>query len=97
MPIIEGSVVRQPRLTGAADPTVNVTGLSLLRACLVAPLAEELLFRGALFGWLRRRLPAWPAILVSAALFWVVIAGFRVLLRLGAVDSSVPLHRRWGF
>ena len=49
-----------------------VAGLSLLRACLVAPLAEELLFRGALFGWLRRRLPAWPAILVSAVLFGAV-------------------------
>jgi 4-amino-4-deoxy-L-arabinose transferase-like glycosyltransferase len=43
----------------------------------------------------------WPrvssAILVSAALLWVVVAGFRVLARLGAVDVAVPLSRRWGF
>jgi len=44
-------------------------GLILLRACLLAPLAEELLFRGALFGWLRRRLPATFTIVLTAALF----------------------------
>ena len=44
-------------------------GLILVRACLLAPLAEELLFRGALFGWLRRRLPATPTIVLTAALF----------------------------
>jgi 4-amino-4-deoxy-L-arabinose transferase-like glycosyltransferase len=37
------------------------------------------------------------AILVTAALFWVLVAGFRVLARLGVVDASVPLTRRWGF
>ena len=44
-------------------------GVILVRACLLAPLAEELLFRGALFGWLRRWLPATPTILLTAALF----------------------------
>lgn len=44
-------------------------GLILVRACLLAPLAEELLFRGALFGWLRRRFPAAPTIALTAALF----------------------------
>jgi 4-amino-4-deoxy-L-arabinose transferase-like glycosyltransferase len=46
------------------------------------------------------RLP-WPrlfaAILVSAALLWVVVAGFRVLARLGAVDATRPIFKRWGF
>ena len=46
------------------------------------------------------RLP-WPrlsaAILVSAALLWVIVAGFRVLARLGATDEQRPLLRRWGF
>ena len=44
-------------------------GLIVARACLLAPLAEELLFRGALFGWARRRLPATPTVLLTAALF----------------------------
>ena len=44
-------------------------GLIVARACLLAPLAEELLFRGALFGWARRYLPALPTILLTATLF----------------------------
>jgi membrane protease YdiL (CAAX protease family) len=39
------------------------------RAALVAPLAEELLFRGSLFGWLRRKMPASAAILLTSAVF----------------------------
>lgn len=37
--------------------------------CLLGPAAEELLFRGALYGWLTRRLPAGVALVVTAALF----------------------------
>lgn len=36
---------------------------------LLAPACEELLFRGALYGWLRFRFPVSAAALVSAALF----------------------------
>ena len=46
-----------------------VLGLIVVRACFLAPLAEELLFRGALFGWLRRCLSAGLTILLTAALF----------------------------
>ena len=41
----------------------------LLYAGFLVPLAEELLFRGLLFRWLRQRLTFWPAALASAALF----------------------------
>lgn len=41
------------------------------RALLLAGVTEELLFRGILLGWLRARLPWWPAALISAALFAV--------------------------
>src|ERR1700730_6071781 len=46
--------------------------------CLLAPLCEELLFRGAIFGWLRSRLPVPVAAVLSAALF----AGAPLLLPL---------------
>jgi membrane protease YdiL (CAAX protease family) len=46
--------------------------VALVRACLLAPLGEELLFRGALFGWLRRRLNATVAIASTAALFAII-------------------------
>jgi membrane protease YdiL (CAAX protease family) len=37
--------------------------------CLLAPLCEELLFRGALLGWLARHLPVPVAVVVTAAVF----------------------------
>ncbi len=37
--------------------------------CVLGPLTEELLFRGALYGWLRRRLPVAAAVPVTAAVF----------------------------
>jgi membrane protease YdiL (CAAX protease family) len=43
--------------------------IATVRGTLLAPLFEELLFRGALLGWLGGRLPIFAAISVSAALF----------------------------
>ena len=51
----------------AADPTAApwlVAG-----SVLVAPVAEELFYRGMLFPALRKRLPLWPAMGISAVLF----------------------------
>lgn len=60
----EGTDVRRLPTATAVD-----LALILVRAILLAALAEELLYRGLLFSWLRRRLPAAGAILVTAALF----------------------------
>jgi membrane protease YdiL (CAAX protease family) len=66
-------------LLGAVDDTSLRTlrlsasplfvGLVVPTLCLLAPAGEELLFRGALFGWLRGRMPVPWALLLSAALF----------------------------
>jgi membrane protease YdiL (CAAX protease family) len=37
--------------------------------CLIAPLSEETIFRGFIYGWLRRRLAVFPAVAISAAVF----------------------------
>jgi len=64
-----------PVLKSATDvtrlPSADLLALALIfgRVFLLVPLAEELLFRGALYGWLRRHLPAMPAILLTAVLF----------------------------
>ncbi|MDO5744066.1 MAG: CPBP family intramembrane metalloprotease [Micrococcaceae bacterium] len=45
--------------------------LILPRALLLAGVTEELLFRGVLYGWLRRHLRPWATILITTALFTV--------------------------
>lgn len=44
----------------------------LIAAGVVAPVVEEIFFRGFLFGLLRRRHPLWQAYLLSAVLFTVL-------------------------
>jgi len=56
-------------------------GLIMLRILILVPVGEELLFRGALFGWLRRRLSAWWTISITAIVF-AVIHQFLIILPL---------------
>lgn len=55
--VIEG--VREPR---------QLT-ISLLCLALLAPLVEELVFRGLLYGWIAGRWGGWPAVIVSTLAF----------------------------
>jgi len=80
--------------------------LAFFTLVILAPLAEETLFRGFLFGRLRTYLPAWVAVVVSAGLFglvhgqWnlgitmfamgVVLASLRQLT--GSIWAGVMLH-----
>jgi membrane protease YdiL (CAAX protease family) len=66
------------RIAAASAPML---ALILLRACVLAPIGEELLFRGALHSWLRGRTPAFVTIGISAALF-ALIHGFPAVLPL---------------
>ncbi len=58
-----------------------LAGLILTRACVLAPIGEELLFRGALFTWLRQRWSA-PTTLVLTAAGFAAIHGFLPILPL---------------
>jgi uncharacterized protein len=49
-----------------------MTVLAVVAAILMAPLVEEVVFRGVLYQGLKRRMGLWPAALVSALLFAVV-------------------------
>jgi membrane protease YdiL (CAAX protease family) len=51
----------------SADPFT--LALIFIRVFLLVAPAEELLFRGALYGWIRRYLPAVPTILITAVIF----------------------------
>ena len=43
--------------------------IQILLIAIAAPIAEEICFRGMLFGGLRERFPRWAAALISAAIF----------------------------
>jgi CAAX protease family protein len=56
-----------PLVQAARDPyALAVVAFTVV---LLGPMCEELLFRGAIFGWLRNRLPVALAAVLSAALF----------------------------
>ena len=48
-------------------------------ALIAAPLFEEFIFRGLIFGGLRRSFGVWPATLASAALFAIVHPAFSII------------------
>lgn len=83
------------RLFTATDSLVLV-GVMVVLATLVAPLAEELLFRAALFRYLRTRIPRWLALLLPGTVFaalhvnWISLDGlasFAPLITLAVVFS----------
>ncbi len=72
---------------GAVDSPAVLVAM-LLVACVVAPINEELLFRGVIFRGLRPRFGRGPALAVSGVLFGLLHAnwaGFLPLALLGAV------------
>lgn len=54
-----------------ADFTIIHAATVLLYGGFLVPLAEELLFRGLLFRWLRQRFDFWAAAFISAAAFGI--------------------------
>jgi membrane protease YdiL (CAAX protease family) len=55
--------------TTVRDEYGGYVGVAIPLVCLIAPLAEETIFRGFIYGWLRRRIPVLPAVVISAAVF----------------------------
>lgn len=64
------------------------------RATILAPIAEELLFRGALFGWLRQHLSAWPTIALTALAFAIIHAGVPAFLSLAVAVGLAAGYAR---
>jgi hypothetical protein len=55
--------------TAVRDEYGGYVAVAIPLVCLIAPLAEETIFRGFIYGWLRRYLPVLPAVVISAAVF----------------------------
>ncbi|MGH7279666.1 MAG: lysostaphin resistance A-like protein, partial [Candidatus Rokuibacteriota bacterium] len=58
--------------------TPLVTAMAILGAVVVAPVMEEIVFRGLVFGTLRRRLP-WPAAALASATLFALAHGYGAL------------------
>lgn len=54
--------------------------LAFLTLVVIAPIAEEILFRGYLFGKLKKHVPIWLAIMVTSALFALAHGQWNVAL-----------------
>jgi uncharacterized protein len=54
---------------GVDDPNLIVAISAVVLIAVVAPFAEELFFRGMVFGGLRTRLSLWPAAVISGLVF----------------------------
>jgi membrane protease YdiL (CAAX protease family) len=90
-----------------AAATPLVWALIAIRVAALTGLGEELLFRGALYGWLRRRLAVAPVIAITAVLFALEHAYYPVLIplvlsfglaagwvrhRTGTIGATVAMH-----
>ena len=91
----QGSHPAVPALAGAKnDPGMKLS--IILLAVVLAPIIEEIMFRGALYSWLRERLSAAPAIFISAFLFASLHPqGLVGLAPLTAIGIVLGFLREW--
>jgi membrane protease YdiL (CAAX protease family) len=55
--------------TTVRDQYGGYVAVAIPLVCVIAPLAEESIFRGFIYGWLRRHLTVLPALVIGAAIF----------------------------
>ncbi|MDA2979997.1 MAG: type II CAAX endopeptidase family protein [Actinomycetota bacterium] len=58
-------------IAGDSETTLEII-LILVSAAVLAPLIEEIIFRGMFLPWAHRFVAKWPAILISAAVFSII-------------------------
>jgi hypothetical protein len=68
VPLVHRAMEGYKEMSAAFTPNSGYFWL-ILGVCIMAPLTEELLFRGIIQGELRKALPEWAAIVIQALLF----------------------------
>jgi membrane protease YdiL (CAAX protease family) len=92
--ISQGTHPVVPILLGSSDAQTKIAIIAL--AVGIAPIVEEIMFRGALYSWLRSRTPAWLAIPISAFIFASVHPQGPVgLVPLTAIGMILAFLREW--
>jgi CAAX protease family protein len=78
--ILFSAVVLQPKQEdignelGVCNPGIGIAIVAVLSVVVIAPVAEEIFFRGFFFAGLRSRWSLWPSALLSGAIFGLVHA-----------------------
>jgi len=75
----------------------NVAPWLVALAVVAAPIFEEFIFRGLVFGGLRRSLGLWPAVLASSAIFAIVHPPIAVMPVFGLGVCAALAYERTGF
>jgi membrane protease YdiL (CAAX protease family) len=65
--------------------------LAVVAVSVIAPFAEETLFRGFLYGWLRGRVPLWAAVALSAVIFALAHAELALLVPIFVLGCLLAL------
>jgi membrane protease YdiL (CAAX protease family)/uncharacterized RDD family membrane protein YckC len=84
---------------GVGNPSIVIAVAAVLMIVLLAPVAEELFFRGFLFAGLRSRWSLWPAAITSGLIFGLVHAptGITTVVPLAALGFALCwLYNRTG-
>jgi len=83
-----------PILTKSKDS--SIVYIIFILAVVVAPIVEEVMFRGAFYSWLRDRLNAPLSILISALIFAAIHPqGAIGILPLGFIGAVLAILREW--
>jgi membrane protease YdiL (CAAX protease family)/uncharacterized RDD family membrane protein YckC len=82
---------------GVGDENVIVAITAVLLIGVLAPISEELFFRGFLFAGLRQRLSLWPAVVISGLLFGLVHApsGITTVIPLAMLGMLLAWFYAW--
>lgn len=79
-----------------AERSMPMGGWTLVTVCIIAPIFEEIIFRGRLFSMLHHSIAAMPSAIITAALFGVVHGDPRVMVEgfiAGMIFSSLYIRK----
>jgi len=80
----------------AENPDPSIIWKIVILAVVIAPIVEECMFRGALYGWLRSIFGSWISMLLSGFIFAAVHPqGVLGLVPLTAIGFFLALIREW--